>query len=123
MQKFCLVLNTSISKHHFHWRVSAAVRHKVQELDLSLPFKTFFLLPKSLFTSEALSILKLDMAICFWVPSFVHFSNLKILHLTITFPSDQCTERFFAGCLVLQELVFSDYFWIHNERVNTAIPI
>ncbi|KAK9204365.1 hypothetical protein WN943_014624 [Citrus x changshan-huyou] len=62
------------------------------------------------------------MAICFWVPSFVRFSNLKILHLTITFPSHQCTERFFAGFLVLQELVFSDCFWIHNERVNTSIP-
>ncbi|XP_031250341.1 F-box/LRR-repeat protein At4g14096-like [Pistacia vera] len=101
--------------------VFATLLYKVQELELSLPFETLLLLLNALFTSESLSVLKLDMII-FKVPSLIRLSNLKALHLTVIFPSDESTERFFSGCPVLQDLFLDNCSWQHNKRITLSIP-
>ncbi|GMP53631.1 hypothetical protein CsSME_00019038 [Camellia sinensis var. sinensis] len=55
--RFTVVVNSS----RLNSWISAAVRHNVEELDLSLPVQTRFVLPCCLFTCDSLVVLKLFM--------------------------------------------------------------
>ncbi len=106
----------------FFW-VYHAVKHNVQELDLSLPFRKAILLPRSLFTSKSLSTLKLTMECVLKVPSSICFSGLAILHLShVTFLDDQSCQQLFSGCPVLQELVLYSCGWKNIKSITISIP-
>ncbi|KAJ0045163.1 hypothetical protein Pint_04901 [Pistacia integerrima] len=122
IRKFRLELMMLIIAERINSWVSAAVSHNVQELDLSLPVKKHFVLHYSLFTSESISILKLRMGSYFKFPCLIRLSNLKTLHLAVTFPDDRSTERFFSGCPVLEELVLDNCVWDHNKSITLCIP-
>ncbi|KAJ0045160.1 hypothetical protein Pint_04904 [Pistacia integerrima] len=122
IRKFRLELMMLIIAERINSWVSAAVSHNVQELDLSLPVEKHFVLHYSLFTSESISILKLRMGSYFKFPSLIRLSNLKTLHLAVTFPDDRSTERFFSGCPVLEELVLDNCVWNHNKSITLCIP-
>ncbi|KAL4555586.1 hypothetical protein LXL04_038209 [Taraxacum kok-saghyz] len=52
------------------------------------------------------------------IPSFITLLNLKTLHLSlITFPDDDLTQKLFAGCLALEELVLLDCEWTNLKNV------
>ncbi|KAL4584419.1 hypothetical protein LXL04_009020 [Taraxacum kok-saghyz] len=52
------------------------------------------------------------------IPSFITLPNLKTLHLSlITFPDDDLTQKLFAGCLALEELVLLDCEWTNLKNV------
>ncbi|XP_031270825.1 F-box/LRR-repeat protein At4g14096-like [Pistacia vera] len=112
-----------ISSSRINSWVSLALSREVQELHLDISSETPFVWPNGLFTAESLRILKLRIYSIFNVPSFVHFSNLKTLHLReLAFPVDESTNQFFAGCTVLQELVLLNCAWKHSKRVTLSIP-
>ncbi|KAJ0100940.1 hypothetical protein Patl1_05019 [Pistacia atlantica] len=124
IRKFSLVARCmGISSSRINSWVSLALSREVQELQLDISSETPFVWPNSLFAAESLRILKLRIYSIFNVPSFVHFSNLKTLHLReLAFPGDESTNQFFTGCPVLQELVLLNCAWKHTKRVTISIP-
>ncbi|KAL7249978.1 hypothetical protein ACSBR1_012063 [Camellia fascicularis] len=116
---FTVVVNSS----RLNSWISAAVRHNVQELDLSLPLQTHFVLPCCLFTCDSLVVLKLFMDCPFKPPIFIRFSNLKTLRLSaVTFSDDDSTQQLFSGYPVLQELELL-YCGLKNlKTITISIP-
>ncbi|XP_057981082.1 F-box/FBD/LRR-repeat protein At3g52680-like [Malania oleifera] len=86
--------------------VSAAVRRKVQVLELTLKrVGDSFVLPSCIFTCESLEGLTLNVPTYFEFPHSTRFSNLKILTLAhVTFPDDDTLKQIFVVCPVLEEL-------------------
>ncbi|CAL5390994.1 unnamed protein product [Camellia sinensis] len=117
--RFTVVVNSS----RLNSWISAAVRHNVEELDLSLPVQTRFILPCCLFTCDSLVVLKLFMDCPFKPPIFIHFSNLKTLHLSaVTFSDDNSTQQLFSSCPVLQELELLYCGWKNLKTITISIP-
>jgi len=117
--RFTVVVNSS----RLNSWISAAVRHNVEELDLSLPMQTRFVLPCCLFTCDSLVVLKLFMDCPFKPPIFIHFSNLKTLHLSaVTFSDDNSTQQLFFSCPVLQELELLYCGWKNLKTITISIP-
>ncbi|GMP53612.1 hypothetical protein CsSME_00019024 [Camellia sinensis var. sinensis] len=117
--RFTVVVNSS----RLNSWISAAVRHNVEELDLSLPVQTRFVLPCCLFTCDSLVVLKLFMDCPFKPPIFIHFSNLKTLHLSaVTFSDDNSTQQLFSSCPVLQELELLYCGWKNLKTITISIP-
>ncbi|KAL7249964.1 hypothetical protein ACSBR1_012031 [Camellia fascicularis] len=117
--RFTVVVNSS----RLNSWISAAVRHNVEELDLSLPVQTRFVLPCCLFTCDSLVVLKLFMDCPFKPPIFIHFSNLKTLHLSaVTFSDDNSTQQLFSSCPVLQELELLYCGWKNLKTIIISIP-
>ncbi|KAJ0046229.1 hypothetical protein Pint_04897 [Pistacia integerrima] len=123
IQKFRLRSRRSVSRSRLNSWVSTAISHKVEELDLHLPVSPSFKLPDTLFTSDTLSILKLNMEIVFKVPRFTRFSNLRTLSLRkVKFHGNQYAEHLFSACLVLQELVLYKCVLVDTTRITISIP-
>ncbi|GMP53623.1 hypothetical protein CsSME_00019032 [Camellia sinensis var. sinensis] len=117
--RFTVVVNSS----RLNSWISAAVRHNVEEPDLSLPVQTRFVLPCFLFTCDSLVVLKLFMDCPFKPPIFIHFSNLKTLHLSaVTFSDDNSTQQLFSSCPVLQELELLYCGWKNLMTITISIP-
>ncbi|CAL5393856.1 unnamed protein product [Camellia sinensis] len=117
--RFTVVVNSS----RLNSWISAAVRHNVEEPDLYLPVQTRFVLPCFLFTCDSLVVLKLFMDCPFKPPIFIHFSNLKTLHLSaVTFSDDNSTQRLFSSCPVLQELELLYCGWKNLKTITISIP-
>ncbi len=104
--------------------ISAAVKHKVQVLNICL-FKIGepFVLPHRLFTCELLQELKLNMFHCLKLPSFVSFSSLKILSLNrIIFLDDHSAQKLFKVCSILEELYLISCSWENVKAVCISSP-
>ncbi|KAH7845133.1 hypothetical protein Vadar_024896 [Vaccinium darrowii] len=103
--------------------ISAAVRHNVQELDLNLPGRTQFLLPRCLFTCESLLVFRLFMDYFLKAPSFIYFSSLKTLAFHfLTFSDDESTQNLFSNCPVLEELTLTYCGWKKMKTLTISIP-
>ncbi|KAJ8435924.1 LOW QUALITY PROTEIN: hypothetical protein Cgig2_013271 [Carnegiea gigantea] len=88
-----------------------AITHNIQELELDLfssVRREFGKLPRKLFTSNSLVVLKLSrMPLC--APSLVCLLRLKILELRrMTYSDDNGIQNLLAGCLVLEDLVIEE---------------
>ncbi|KAL7249981.1 hypothetical protein ACSBR1_012048 [Camellia fascicularis] len=116
--RFTVVVNSSPRN---SW-ISAAVRHNVEELDLSLPVQTRFVLPCCLFICDSLVVLKLFMDCPFKPPIFIRFSNLKTLHLSAVTFSDDNSTQLFSSCPVLQELELLYCGWKNLKTITISIP-
>ncbi|XP_057981546.1 putative F-box/FBD/LRR-repeat protein At5g22670 [Malania oleifera] len=104
--------------------ISAAVRRKVQVMDLTLK-RVFdcFVLPCCLFTCESLQVLDLKMSFSLQLPKFAHFSNLRKLNLTLViFPHDYIMKHLLAVCPVLEELELICCSWEHVKAVCIDAP-
>ncbi|KAL7218670.1 hypothetical protein ACSBR2_011853 [Camellia fascicularis] len=118
--RFTMVINSS----RLNSCIFAAVRHNAEELDLSLPVQTCFVLPYCLFTCDSLVVLKLFMDCPFKPPIFIRFLNLKTLRPSaVTFSDDNSTQQLFSSCLVLQELELLYCGWKNLKTITIFIPI
>lgn len=88
-----------------------AITRNIQELELDFLMSvrdTFVQLPRKIFTSHSLVVLKLS-CMSLEVPSIVCFPRLRILELKrITYLDDQCSQTLLSGCHVLEELVIEE---------------
>ncbi|XP_059664718.1 F-box/LRR-repeat protein At4g14103-like isoform X2 [Cornus florida] len=123
MKKFRLSCRVCFCASRVHVWVSAAIMHKIQELDLCLFVEKPFALPRCVFECETLTVMKLEMNCVLELPSYISFPCLKTLHLClVTFPDDYSTQKLFSSCPVLQELAMLDCEWMNLKSITVSIP-
>ncbi|KAH7842749.1 hypothetical protein Vadar_008732 [Vaccinium darrowii] len=112
-----------VNSSHVNSWISTSIRHNIEELNLSLPWKAQVVLPCCLFTCQSLVVLKLLMNGALNVPSLIQFSNLKTLELSeLTFSDDDSTQHLFSSCTVLQELALVNCSWENLKTIVICIP-
>lgn len=87
--------------------ISIAIARGVRDLHLSQykPVSGTVTLPMSLYTCEALVVLKLHGDIIADVPSNINFKSLKMLSLRVVkFSSDEVVDRLLSSCPILEDL-------------------
>ncbi|KAK6269811.1 hypothetical protein POUND7_006916 [Theobroma cacao] len=108
--------------------VSQVVNHKVEELDLSIPYyleSNLFTLPHCLFTSETLISLKLHMTQVALnnFPTSIFLPRLKTLYLDyIKFQDEHSAQFLLSACPVLKELYIDNCGWTETTKITIAIP-
>ncbi|KAA8524020.1 hypothetical protein F0562_010549 [Nyssa sinensis] len=123
IKRFRLKVNVHVKAARVNSWISATIRHKVQELDLSLPLREQFVLPCYLFTCQSLVVLKLHMNSDLRVPTKICFSSLKSLWLSlVTFLDDNSAEQLFSSCPVLQDLNLTDCGWDNIKSITISFP-
>ncbi|KAM7504152.1 hypothetical protein LguiB_003056 [Lonicera macranthoides] len=123
MKKFRLSCRVCFSAARVHAWVSAAIMHNVQELDLCLFVDNSFILPRCMFDTKSLTVLKIQLTCVLELPTCISFPCLKTLHLRlVTFPDDISTQKLFSGCPVLQELAIIDCDWMYLNSITISIP-
>lgn len=125
IQKFSLLFEVCSDTSRVNTWISSVIRHRVQELHLYLDSITeTFLLPHCLFSCESLRILELWMSHFMKLPSFICFSNLKILTLQfVLFPDQHSTQQLFSGCPVLEEIKLVDCDWANVGGICISAPM
>lgn len=106
INKFHLNCTPQIDSFRVHAWINTVVKRNVREITFSTVYGENQPFPISLFTCKTLEILKLDIYLHLNVPSTVHFPCLKVLHVTLTAPSKDLTEKLFCSSPVLEELKF-----------------
>nr|GEU99983.1 hypothetical protein [Tanacetum cinerariifolium] len=107
----------------YSW-VSSAVMHNVQELDLCVFVEDPFVLPSSMFCSQTLTSLKLEINCVLEIPDSICFPRLKTLYLSlIIFPDNDSTQRLLTGCRALEELVILDCEWILKNLTISSLTL
>ncbi|KAK4588250.1 hypothetical protein RGQ29_019299 [Quercus rubra] len=121
---FSLTCNVLSDSSRITTWISAAVKHKVQVLNIRLyKIGEPFMLPSCLFNCESLQELHLNMFNLLELPSFVSFSNLKILTLIrIVFPDDHSAQKLFKVCSILEELYLILCSWENVKAVCISSP-
>ncbi|KAL7249352.1 hypothetical protein ACSBR1_011501 [Camellia fascicularis] len=123
MKKFRLSCRVCFNASRIHAWVSAAIKHKVQELDLCLFVEEPFILPCCVFCCESLTAVKIEMNCVLELPTCVSFPRLKTLYLAlVTFLDDDSTQKLLSSCPVLQELTILDCDWMNLKRISVSIP-
>ncbi|KAF9589073.1 hypothetical protein IFM89_018804 [Coptis chinensis] len=109
--------------------LSAALQHKVQELNLDVNVKdclSFVLLPELVCTSDSISILKLQSNLGIVIATPFSLPNLKILHLhsvlySSTLPKKAKKPLLFS-CPVLSELILDNCEMPDFESIIISLP-
>lgn len=123
MEKFRLSCRVCFDASRIHAWVSAAMKHKAQELDLCLFVETPFALPPKVFVSEFLTVVKIAMNCVLELPTCISFPQLKTLHLAlVTFLDDDSTQKLLSSCPVLQDLSILDCEWMNLKHIVVSIP-
>ncbi|XP_076931871.1 F-box/LRR-repeat protein At4g14103-like [Bidens hawaiensis] len=123
INKFRLSCRVFFNAPCIHSWISSAIAHNVENLDLCLFVDDPFVLPGSLFCSQTLTNLKVEMNCALEFPSFIHFPCLKTLHLSlVTFTNDGSTQKLFSGCPVLEELTLVDCEWLNIKNITISSP-
>ncbi|KAJ8435925.1 hypothetical protein Cgig2_013272 [Carnegiea gigantea] len=111
IQKFRLIYDCRHNPGTIQTWFDVAITHNIQELELDLFSSVrgeLVKLPRKLFTSNSLVVLKLSR-MPLGVPSLVCLPRLKILELRrITYSDDKCIQNLLSGCPVLQDLVVEE---------------
>ncbi|PWA66769.1 triose phosphate/phosphoenolpyruvate translocator [Artemisia annua] len=98
--------------------------HNVQELDLCVFVEDPFVLPRSMFCSQTLTSLKLEINCVLEIPDIICFPRLKTLYLSlIIFPDNDSTQRLLTGCRALEELVILDCEWILKDLTISSLTL
>ncbi|XVF03998.1 hypothetical protein REPUB_Repub05bG0042500 [Reevesia pubescens] len=106
--------------------LSEVVRHKVEELDcwfrLGWTYSAVLSLPHTLFSSESLTSLKLNMSFPLTFPTSICLPRLKTLHLRYTkFQDERSAQLLFSACLVLEELFLHNCSWNIINGITISI--
>lgn len=125
IQKFSLSCDVLSDASQVTGWTFAAVRHKVQDLNLRLDkINEALTLPCCIFTCVTLTILKIDMGEYLELPFVINFPSLKILSLAyVTLPDDHSMQRLFSGCPVLKDLTIYNCNWKHVRAVCISCPL
>ncbi|KAH7675536.1 RNI-like protein [Dioscorea alata] len=105
---------------HVHRYINFAVRHFVQELELCIPKTTLDKLPDSLFTSESLKVLKLDLpGNVLKLPTSVTLINLQTLHLeSMSFRDNNVIWELISSCPKLENLCMNNCSMYRMKILN-----
>ncbi|XP_058219997.1 putative FBD-associated F-box protein At3g50710 [Rhododendron vialii] len=80
-------------------------------------------LPRSLFTSKTVVLLKIHGRFMFNVPDNVRLPNLKILHLhSLIYLDDASPQRLFSGCPALEDLEIIRHGWDYAWTFDVSVP-
>lgn len=105
-----------------NWLVSAILR-KVLEVDLCLFVGEPFILPRMVFVSTSLTVLKIEMNSVLQLPRDISLPCLKTLCLSlVTFSGTKLTQKLFSSCPVLEDLALVDCEWLFIRSVTISIP-
>ncbi|KAI9117410.1 hypothetical protein K1719_011576 [Acacia pycnantha] len=105
------------------WTITLLLKHKIQELELSLNLRSPFLLANYLTVLKSLNVMDLELPCVLKVAGCVHFPCLKTLALQlITFVDETSAQQLFSGCPVLQKLTLSNCGWKNVQNVSIKIP-
>ena len=121
-QKFRLKISSpEITYNDIESWISDAIKRKVQNLEFLNMYRTIAL-PKKLFTSKTLVILRLYGAFLN-VPRSVRLHSLKILELHgVEFEKEDSLQKLICGCPVLEELDIMRCARDLSEVVNVSVP-
>ncbi|XP_052208632.1 F-box/LRR-repeat protein At3g59190-like isoform X2 [Diospyros lotus] len=123
VKKFRLSCRVCFDASRIHAWISAAIKHKVQELDLCLFVEKPFTLPHCVFYGESLTSLKIEMNCVLELSTCISFPKLKTLYLAlVTFPDDDSIQKLLSSCQVLQELSILDCEWMNLKSIMVSIP-
>ncbi|KAI9117309.1 hypothetical protein K1719_011475 [Acacia pycnantha] len=104
------------------WIITLLLKHKIQELELSLNLRSPFLLANYLTVLKSLNVMNLELP-CLEVAGCVHFPCLKTLTLQLmTFVDETSVQQLFSGCPVLQKLTLENCGWKNVQNVSIKIP-
>jgi len=103
--------------------ISSVVKHKVQDLTISLEhLEGRFVLPNKFTASYTLNKLHLEFPRALYIPSGISFPGLKTLVVSkVYFGNEKSVERLFLGCPVLQELTLDKCYWRNLKNIHIAI--
>jgi len=103
--------------------ITSVVKHKVQDLELSLGDQNDkFVLPHSFSSFESLTKLCLGLKFTLHIPNDIRFPSLKKLVVSeVTFADEMSVQQLFSGCSVLQELTLYNCYWENIEQITVAI--
>ncbi|CAI9088464.1 OLC1v1022799C2 [Oldenlandia corymbosa var. corymbosa] len=122
IERFRLSCRVCFSPSRVHAWISAAVRHKVEELDLCLFVDDPFSLPHCILNCGSLTVLKLEMNCVLQLPCSISLPGLKIMHLgLVTFSDDKSTQRLLSCCPLLEELAVLDCEWMNLRCISISI--
>lgn len=103
--------------------IFALLKHKIQELELSLYLRSSFPLANTLPVPTSLSMMNLEFGCVLKVPTCIHFPSLKTLTLQyITFIDKTSAQQLFSSCPVLQKLTLCSCDWKNVRNVSIKIP-
>ncbi|XP_047336870.1 F-box/LRR-repeat protein At4g14103-like [Impatiens glandulifera] len=103
--------------------ISAATRHKTEELDICLFVDSSLVLPRSVFNSEVLQTLKIEMSCSLILPDSISFPCLKTLQISLAiFVDEESTQNLFSSCPVLENLVILECEWMYLKKTTFSIP-
>ncbi|XP_026436428.1 F-box/LRR-repeat protein At4g14103-like [Papaver somniferum] len=102
-----------VTRHVATW-IMAAVKHNIQELNLTMWLREMIKLPDCLFTCKSLTKLRIsgfsrDLTdfVLPWIP--MYFPRLRYLALTgVSLGDENLTSKLFSSCPVLESLVLAD---------------
>ncbi|KAI7736194.1 hypothetical protein M8C21_007975 [Ambrosia artemisiifolia] len=121
IKKFRLSCRVFFNAPCIHSWIASAVMHNVQKLDICLFVDDPFVLPSSVFCSQTLTSLKVEMNCVLEFPAIIYLPYLKTLHLSlVTFANDGSTQKLFSGCPVLEELTLLDCEWLNLKDITIA---
>ncbi|KAI9117563.1 hypothetical protein K1719_011729 [Acacia pycnantha] len=107
----------------YWWTITLLLKHKIQELELSLNLRSTFLLANCLTVLTSLNVMDLDIPRVLKVAGCVHFPCLKTLALQLmTFVDETSVQQLFSGCPVLQKLTLENCGWKNVQNVSIKIP-
>ncbi|OVA09208.1 F-box domain [Macleaya cordata] len=110
IQKFYFYSDDDFDESRVIAWISTLIRHKVEELILSLE-DDIHQFPPCFSTCESLTMLDLEAVTNLKLP--FSFPRLKILWLTyIRFVDEKLTQQFFSNCPVLEELILTSCKWV-----------
>ncbi|PSR86425.1 F-box/FBD/LRR-repeat protein [Actinidia chinensis var. chinensis] len=87
-----------------HAWVRVAIERCVREIDIQMYPDRPLSLPWGLFMCKTLVALRLISELKFDFPSVVYLPNLKVLHVSVHFPSNDLTQKLFSSCPMLEDL-------------------
>jgi hypothetical protein len=103
--------------------ISSVVKHKVQDLKISLEhLEGSYVFPNRFTASYTLSKLHLEFPRTLYIPSGISFPGLKTLVVSkVYFGKEKSVEQLFLGCPVLQELTLDNCYWRNLKNIHIAI--
>lgn len=103
--------------------ISSVLKHKVEELDLSLDIRSSFALANNFSAPKWLNKLNLELDCVLNIPSCIYFPGLKTLTLAIlTFSDETSAQQLFSGCPVLQKLTLYNCVWKNVKNISMKTP-
>ncbi|PIA57035.1 hypothetical protein AQUCO_00600037v1 [Aquilegia coerulea] len=124
LNKFRFSCDEPIDECHIKAWISAALRRKVQKINLDLTSKLLVVFPASLFSCETLTALKLTALFSvLQLPVSICFPSIKLLHLKfIDISCEESVQQVSLSCPVLEEVMLMDCSWENIKVIDIFAP-